>query len=120
MKAPELDIEDRSKIWDSMQMLFMDTDPEFEIEYIAAVCAGSKYTSDELEAILFNEVLPACRFNLNMFPAPEWCGFEINWLIERVLKKHRYNRRKPIWFRFYTNQWWKKIKVEIEQLRRYS
>ena len=36
---PELDIEARVPIWDSMQMIYMDTDPQSELEGIAIVCA---------------------------------------------------------------------------------
>ena len=120
MEVPELDIEDRSKIWDAMQMIYMDTDPKYELDYIARVCVESKYTNQELRDILFFEVLPSVRFNLLMFPAPEWCGFETEWLIKRVLDKHRFGRRKPILFRFYTSTWWKKLEDKIEYVRKYS
>lgn len=117
MKPPEADIANRAEIWDAMQMLYMDTDPALEIAYIARVCAESSYTVDELALILFNEVLPACRFNLGYLVAPQWAGFEKKWLINRVLQTHRFNKRKPLWFRSYTKTWWSQLKAEIERLR---
>ncbi|GAB2877740.1 hypothetical protein ACCI51_08445 [Microbulbifer echini] len=120
MKTPEKDIEDRLKVWDAMQMLYMDTDPDYEINYIAKVCTSSKYTIQDLKSILFQEVLPACRFNLIMQPAPEWAGFEINWLKKRVLSKHRFGKRRPILLRKYTSDLWEKIETNILQQRENS
>ena len=104
MDTPEQDIKDRTPIWNCMQDLYMDTDVALSYKYIANVCASSKYTLDELEAILFNEVLPALRFNMFSLPAPEWMGFREEWVVERVLKKHRYGKRPPWVLRKYTQE----------------
>ena len=120
MKPPELDIEARTPIWDQMQMLYMDTDPGIVLHEIAAACARSPYSIDDLERILFNEVLTACRFNLFSL-AGEWQGFELEWLVKRVLKKHRFDRRKPFVLRWYTESWWRpRLKPEIVRLREAS
>ncbi|MFT5046153.1 MAG: hypothetical protein ACI8UP_003132 [Porticoccaceae bacterium] len=37
----------------------MDTDVTLSYDYIARVCAESKYSVAELECMLFNEVVPA-------------------------------------------------------------
>jgi tRNA A37 N6-isopentenylltransferase MiaA len=71
----------------------------------------------ELDRILYNEVMPALRFNMLMLPAPEWQGFEIEWLKRRILKKHRFGRRQPIWFRAYTTLHWSKLRPRIEEAR---
>lgn len=118
MKHPKDDIEDRTPVWDALQDLFMDTDVTLSYEGIVRVCTASKYSINELEAILYNEVLPAVRFNMFLFPAPEWAGFEINWLVNRILKKHRFGKRRPLLLRFYTYSHWKKIKPAIECERR--
>ncbi|WP_444926778.1 hypothetical protein ACJJI4_01265 [Microbulbifer sp. TRSA002] len=117
MKSPEIDIKDRTPIWDCLQALYMDTDVSLSYEYIAKCCGQSKYSLKELEEILFNEVLPALRFNMLDFPAPEWAGFETKWVVERVLKKHRHGERRPWVLRTYTNGHWKKLKplIEIER-----
>ena len=94
MISPELDIEARTPVWDCMQNLFLDNDVTSWYEHVAEVSAKSDYTVVELECILFNEVLPALRFNLKMV-LPEWAGFDKDWLIERILKTHRYGKRKP-------------------------
>ena len=113
MQSPELDIADRTPVWDALQMLFMDTDVSLSYDLIVETCRSSKYSVDEIEAILFNEVMPAVRFNMLMLPAPEWCGFEVEWLKNRVLKKHRYGKWRPLWFRTYTQGHWKKLRPRI-------
>lgn len=117
MKPPCEDLENRKRVWDHLQMIFMDTDPALELPGLARVCAASPYSVDELEAILFNEVLPACRFNMFDLPAPEWAGFNLEWLTQRILVKHRFGRRKPFLLRRYTRGWWLKLKPLIEQER---
>lgn len=113
MQSPENDINDRTPVWDALQMLFMDTDVTLSYDYIVDVCGSSKYSADDIEAILFNEVMPAVRFNMLMLPAPEWCGFETEWLKKRVLKKHRFGKRRPLWFRLYTNSHWKTLRPRV-------
>ena len=117
MEHPKNDIKDRSKIWDNMQMFWMDTDPGLLIDNIAEVCFKSKYSIDELEHIFWNEVRPAVTFNLLMLSAPEWNGFEITWLENRILKKHKFGKRLPRkWLHHYSNSWWQKLKKKIENL----
>jgi hypothetical protein len=118
MDPPAQDVEDRKPIWDFMQNFWMDTDPEILLPRVAEVCARSKYTMAELEAIYWNEVRPAVSFNMWMLPAPEWAGFEINWLVERILRKHRYGSRLPIrWLHPYADGWWQKLHRRISELR---
>jgi len=118
MQPPEDDIEDRRPIWDFMQNFWMDTDAGILLPRVAEICAKSKYSVSELEAIFWNEVRPAVSFNLLMFPAPEWAGFEIGWLIERVLKMHRFGRRLPFkWMHPYSNDWWGKLHEAIVKKR---
>jgi hypothetical protein len=118
MKHPKDDIPVRTPIWDSLQMLFMDTDADGFLESMTEVCARSPYSIEEIEQILFNEVLPACRLNLFLLPAPEWAGFETGWLVDRVLTKHRFGRRRPIILRRYTAGWWQRLRPMIERRRR--
>ena len=118
MLRPEEDIRDRTPVWDLMQDLYMDTDVTLSYELISKACANSKYTIDELESILFNEILPALRFNMVEMPAPEWAGFETGWVVERILKKHRFGKRKPWLLRRYTKNHWVAIKPLIEALRK--
>jgi len=117
MRPPEDDVERRAEVWDLLQMLYMDTDPPGLLEQIADGCARSPYSLAELEAILFSEVLPACRFNLFLLPAPAWAGFERSWLIRRILAKHRFGRRRPLLLRRYTARWWRRLAPMIEQRR---
>jgi hypothetical protein len=117
MKHPKDDLAARIPIWNSLQILFMDTDPALNLENMAGVCAASPYSIDEIEKILFNEVLPACRFNMFMLPAPEWAGFETTWLVQRILRKHRFGRWRPLLLRRYTNGWWARLEPMIRARR---
>ena len=101
-----------------MQDLYMDTDVTFSYGYISKVCSQSKYSLEELEKILFNEVLPALKFNMFALPAPEWAGFETQWVVNRVLKKHRFGKRRLWSLRRYTKQHWAVLKPLIEEARR--
>ena len=118
MVEPSEDVEDRAKVWDELQFFWMDTDPGFLLGRIAGVCTASKYSLDELEQIYWNEVRPAVSFNLLLIPAPEWSGFEIEWLKGRVLRKSRFGRRLP-WKCLYrhSNFWWLRLRGEVVKLR---
>jgi hypothetical protein len=110
MLAPDLDLEDRAPVWDSMQQFWMDTDPALLLPGVIDACADSKYSLAELEEIYWNEVRPAVSFNLWMLPAPEWVGFEIHWLTERILRRHRAGKRLPRkWLHPYAHAWWRKL-----------
>lgn len=100
-------------------MLFMDTDVSSSIGDIVETCADSDYTIDDLERILFNESLPALRFNL-MSVAGEWRGFETEGLKRLVLEKHRFGRRRPWLFRKYTSEKWAVIRPMIERHRSHA
>ena len=119
LSPPEQDLEARRLVWDELQMFYMDTDPAYLLERIAEVLAQSKYSVSELEDILWNEVHPACRINMYALPAPEWTGFELDWLTARILKKHCFGRRRRPWvLGRYTRQWWAKLRPMIEARRR--
>jgi hypothetical protein len=121
MKPPGEDIEDRAPVWDYMQNFWMDTDPAILLPEVVRVCADSKYTLEELELIYWNEVRPAVSFNMAMFPAPEWAGFELEWLKSRVLRKSRFGRTLPRkWLHPYSRGWWRKLHDGIVQRRRDS
>lgn len=114
MKKPSEDLEDRARVWNYMQNFWMDTDPAILLPEVARICAESKYSLEELEAIYWNEVRPAVSFNLLMLPAPEWAGFEIEWLKQRILCKSRYGKSLPIkWLSPYSAGWWRKLKTAI-------
>ncbi len=100
-----------------MQMFFMDTDTAIFAEGIARTCAASKYSLEELEDILFEEVLPACRFNLFMLPAPEWAGYRLEYLTEQILENHRFGKRRPFVFRRFTQECWDGVRGRIVALR---
>ena len=120
MEPPEKDIESRTPVWDCMQDLYMDTDVTLSYEHISKVCGNSEYSIKELEEILFQEVLPALKFNMFDLPAPEWAGFESEWVVDRVLKKHKFGKRRPWILRRYTNSHWKLLKTLIEKEKQHN
>ena len=105
-------------MWDHLQNFWMDTDPSIFLADITRACAMSKYSLEELEAIFWNEVRPAVSFNIAMLPAPEWAGFEIDWLKARVLRKSRFGKPLPRkWLYPYSASWWCKLSAGIVQHR---
>lgn len=118
MRPPHEDIQDRAPVWDHLQNFWMDTDPSIFLADVARACAESKYSLDELEAIFWNEVRPAVSFNMGALPVPEWAGFEIEWLKERVLRKSRFGKPLPCkWLHPYPASWWRKLSAGIVQHR---
>lgn len=79
------DLEERRTVWLAFSDLFLDTDVTLSYAYIVDRCASSKYSIDELEIILKNEVTPACSSNLH-FMFGEWVGFDEEWLQNRIIK----------------------------------
>ncbi len=118
MLPPNQDIDDRRPLWNSLQVFWMDTDPEIFLRDCARVCARSKYSRPEIEAIFWNEVFPAVKFNLRAGVAPEWAGFEIGWLSQRILEVNRFGHPLPA--RFLNSDeadWRKKLSAGIEAAR---
>ncbi len=117
MLPPDQDLADRRPIWDALQMFWMDTDPDLFLETAARVCARSKYSLHEIEAIFWNEVRPAVKFNL-MSIAGEWTGFDLEWLTQRILKVHRYGEVPPSPLPDRDAQsWWDRLRDAINSLR---
>lgn len=118
MKHPAEDVDDRSVVWDALQYFWMDTDPAALLRGIARICAGSKYSLAELEAIFWNEVRPAVAFNLRIPTAPEWAGFDSEWLIARVLATHRFGKPLPWRWRHRDSQrCWETLRGAVVALR---
>jgi hypothetical protein len=114
---PDQDQTDRRPVWDALQVFWLDTDPAIDFAEAAKICARSKYSLPELEAIFWNELRPALRFNL-LSLAGEWAGFEINWLSDRILKTNCFGCPLPIKaFRPGINSWWENLRREIVRLR---
>jgi hypothetical protein len=50
--------------------------------------------------------------NLMLLPAPEWAGFDMDWLSKRILERHRFGKRLPLkWLDPYANAWWWKLRA---------
>jgi hypothetical protein len=114
---PDQDIDDRTPIWDYLQVFWMDTDPEILFPRVVDKCAASKYSLDELKQIFWNEVEPAVGFNMWSI-AGEWAGFDVEWLVQRILKKSRFGKPLPnVYLRPQARNWWKRLAGSIEAKR---
>lgn len=75
----------RLPVWRALSELFLDTDlRDADYDGIAAAIAESGLEVPEVEAILWNEVLPALGPNLQS-PAGIWSGFDDASLARRIL-----------------------------------
>ena len=79
------DLDARRPVWLALSDLFLDTDVNLFREGNARTLAASPYTLDQPDAILREEVYPACSFNLSQV-AGEWAGFDAGWLERRILR----------------------------------
>ena len=82
-----LDLRDlpyRRPVWEALSGLFLDTDLSLGLPLRVEVLAGSPYTLEQLQAILLDEVYPACKNNLRAV-AGVWDGFDQEWLEARIL-----------------------------------
>ncbi len=119
MLPPEHDIKDRLKVWEALEIFWLDTDYKIRLHHSAKTCAESKYSIEELEQIFFNEARPAFADNL-LNVAGEWAGFDEKWIVQRVLKTHcfgaqGYARLPKFLSRF---DGWENLKPLIEQNRK--
>jgi ParB-like chromosome segregation protein Spo0J len=94
MKPPADDLAARRPVWQAFSELYLDTGYRSLVRAAARELALSRYTTDELRAILFDEVHPALHANLYA-TAGVWDGFDQAWVAERILR----NRRRPRWLR---------------------
>ena len=89
MKAPVEDLENRLPVWEACSELYLDTDLDHaDHQRIGGVFARSRYSMEELNEIMFNEVWPALGPNL-LSIAGEWRGWKTEALKELILQKYR-------------------------------
>jgi len=118
MMSVEDDTEHRAPLWGTMQMVWMDTDVSLELPRIFRTCAESKYDIAEIEEIYWNEVRPIVSRNLLTPVAPEWAGYDLNWLSDQIVKRLKNGKtyKKSRWRR-YSYDYWEKIEEGILQQR---
>ena len=123
----QADLDGRRPVWLALSDLFLDTDVNLFRESNTRLLADSPYSLHELDAILREEVYPACSFNLREV-AGEWAGFDADWLERRILRggppPRSWWRR---WQRYLTLGWsvpvrlpseWPLWREEVARLRR--
>jgi len=87
------EIDKRKESWLALSDLFLVTDVSSSYDSIGSVCAASTFTSDELEQILIQEVMPVCGWNL-LSVAGAWSGFDEQWLLEKIVDNKRPLRKR--------------------------
>ena len=121
MKPTEAQLAERLPAWEALSEFFLDTElQKSDYERIAGILAATKYSEDELEDILVEEVCPVCRGNA-LTPAGEWIGFDPDWLKEQISPRYDRRLRFRCWF-VLLHHWmyaghWEKVKVRILELR---
>ena len=113
---------ERRPVWNALSTLFLDTDTSLDRQWRAQRLAESAYSLEELEAILLDEVYPACAINF-LSVAGEWAGFDAEWLEGRIRKQlrspFRILRRFSIGRRMMrSSNEWTLTKLAVSALRR--
>lgn len=75
-------------MWEALSELFLDTDVSLSRQWRADQLVRSRYSVEQLEWILVDEVYPVCKYNL-LSIAGEWAGFDPAWLERRILRRLR-------------------------------
>lgn len=97
-------------------MLWMDTSGF--MSSIVDVSSNSKYSLKEIEVIYWNEVYPVVRWNMWCLPIPDWEGYNIDWLSEKIIKRQDFKKPlKKSRFKFYAYKRWQELEREIRKLR---
>lgn len=120
MKPIDQNLTSRQPVWEALQMFFMDSSPASELPRIARTCADSTYSVEELRSILFSEVFPACRSNMNPllhWPGGEWAGYDRETLTTLVLSRHRHGKRPLVVGWLQAAYWWARLRPRISSLR---
>lgn len=94
MTPPSADLAARRPVWAALSELFLDTDIAPTLAWRVRTLAQSPYSIDELQAILVDEVTPACRWNL-LSVAGEWAGFDLDALEGAILARAAQRSRSP-------------------------
>jgi hypothetical protein len=118
----EFDLAARRPVWAALSNLFLDTDVSLLREENARVLAASRYSIEELQRILVNEVYPVCRTNLVAWPGGEWVGFDEAWLEERIVSRPQSRAQSLKWLNLgrltvYGSWEWRCLKKRISELR---
>ncbi|MBK1839571.1 hypothetical protein JHL17_19355 [Azospirillum sp. YIM B02556] len=90
IRFSQSELEDRRPVWDALSSMYLDTDVSSSRDWRVRVLAASRYSLDQMDSILRDEVHPICLPNL-LHPTGEWAGFDPAWL-EQAICSHR-NRR---------------------------
>ena len=85
---------EREPVWHALAELYLDQPYRPFVRSAAVALAATRYSADELRAILFEEVHPVVCGNLCAVTGV-WDGFDPQWLAETILA----NQRCPRWRR---------------------
>jgi hypothetical protein len=88
--------DERFPVWDALSEFFLDTELDNrDYERISKILAKSKYSIKEMQAILYYEVYPACKWNL-FSVAGEWAGFHADWIMKNIAPRKDKRPKLPV------------------------
>ena len=88
----------RHPVWVALAEMYLDTElQETDLRRIAAVCAASGFSWDEIKQINYDEVAPALWPNLHVV-AGEWAYWEREWLLARLTAHYTGTRHRMLGF----------------------
>ena len=115
---PSVDRVRREPVWDAFQMIWMDTDVDAELPRIVNAAATSCYSIADLHHIYWHEVRPVVWKNMLIPVAPEWAGYEIKWLGDKIIERLASGKKSlPIKFHRYARGYWAKIESGVRIAR---
>jgi hypothetical protein len=119
MKAASEDIPNRRPVWEALSEGFLvDEIPTAELQRLGQTLAASPYTVDEIEEILYDEVYPACIWNVISLTAA-WPFFESAWLQAEIMNKRQSRFTLPRFLKVWTIPGqWREIKAAFLECRR--
>jgi hypothetical protein len=119
------EIKTREPIWLALSELWLDTElTERDLNHIASVMAGSKYSLGQLRDIYLYEVAPVLYTNL-LNVAGEWAGFDEAWLFRRIKEEVRrssparrflHRLKKPL-MTYATERHWRALAEKVGEQR---
>ena len=121
MKLAVEDVPNRLPVWENLSELFLDTELEADdFQRLGRLLAASRYTLDEIEEILFDEVYPVCIWNL-LQVAGVWTAFDSDFLQTAIVKHCRSWFKIPRFLRIgrrvLIGEPWQKLKQAIQEQR---
>jgi|GEM_PF-4101667 len=112
------DLPRRRRAWSVLSDLYLDTEfDDWQYDRMARELDETRYTINQLEAILYVELHPILIGNLFSM-AGEWAGFDQASLEQRLLARPRHDRRLSVLpGKWMVSGGWKRLRRRLRALR---